>query len=74
MLVLKNLILIVFKKKNLIIENQLIKDTLELIKVYFSNLNLLKSLEELSTLNSIDIKLPKLYNEEINIIPLLYEN
>ena len=57
------------KKKNLIIENQLIKESLDLIKIYFDNLNLLKDINEL---NDINIKLPKLYDKEMTIIPRLY--
>ena len=57
------------KKKNLIIENQLIKESLDLIKIYFDNLNLLKNINKLKDIN---IKLPKLYDEELTIIPRLY--
>ena len=49
-----------------------IKETLDLIKSYFDNLDLLININELSKLNEI-IKLPKLYNKEISILPWLYD-
>ena len=61
------------KIKNLIIENQQIKETLDLIKSYIDNLNLIINMNELSRLNEINVELPKLYDEDINIIPSLYD-
>ena len=60
------------KKNNLIIENQLIKESLGLIKIYFDNLNLIKDINELSRLIKLNIKLPQLYDDELTIIPSLY--
>ena len=44
-----------------------IKETLDIIKIYFDNLNLLKDINELNIFNDINIRLPKLYDEEITI-------
>lgn len=56
------------KKQNLIMENKLIKETLDIIKTYFDNLNLLKNINELSNNHDFSMRLPKLYDEEISII------